>query len=86
MSGLILHATEDGQSRIQLRADSHTFRLSLLAMAELFSATKQRISLHLKNIFKEAVRDAFSCRGMFDKRYVNTALFSLVSSTSMEST
>ena len=50
MSKLILYTTEDGQSRIQLRADNDTVWLSQLEMAELFNATKQNISLHLKNI------------------------------------
>lgn len=51
MSGLILYTTEDGQNRIQLRADGQTVWLTQLEMAELFAATKQNISLHLKNIF-----------------------------------
>ncbi len=53
MSELILYTTEDGQSRIQLRAENDTVWLSQLEMAELFNATKQNISLHLKNIFDD---------------------------------
>ena len=53
MSGLILYTTEDGQSRIQLRADGQTVWLTQLEMAELFAATKQNISLHLKNLFED---------------------------------
>ena len=53
MSGLILYTTEDGTSRIQLRADGQTVWLTQLDMAELFAATKQNISLHLKNIFED---------------------------------
>jgi hypothetical protein len=51
MNDIILYATEDGRSRIQLRADRNTVWLTQLEMAELFDATKQNISLHLKNIF-----------------------------------
>jgi hypothetical protein len=51
MSSLILYTTADGASRIQLRADGQTVWLTQLEMAELFAATKQNISLHLKNIF-----------------------------------
>ena len=51
MSELILYATEDGRSQIKLRADHQTVWLTQLEMAELFDATKQNISLHLKNIF-----------------------------------
>jgi len=57
MSELILYTTEDGQSRIQLRADSDTVWLSQLEMAELFNATKQNISLHLRNIFADGELD-----------------------------
>ena len=53
MSELILYTSDDGQSRIQLRTDSQTVWLSQLEMAELFAATKQNISLHLKNLYDE---------------------------------
>lgn len=53
MSDLILYTTEDGRSQIQLRAKNQTVWLTQLEMAELFDATKQNISLHLKNIFAE---------------------------------
>ena len=53
MSDLILYTSEDGHSRIQLRADGRTVWLTQLEMAELFAATKQNISLHLKNLFED---------------------------------
>lgn len=53
MSELILHTTEDGRSQIKLRADQQTVWLTQLEMAELFDATKQHISLHLKKILKD---------------------------------
>ena len=53
MSDLILYTTEDGKSRFQLRADEQTVWLTQLEMAELFDATKQNISLHLKNLFED---------------------------------
>ncbi len=53
MSDLILYTTEDGRSQIKLRAQEHTVWLTQLEMAELFNATKQNISLHLKNLFEE---------------------------------
>jgi hypothetical protein len=53
MNEIILYTTEDGQSQIQLRTDGSTIWLSQLEMAELFAATKQNISLHLKNIFDD---------------------------------
>ncbi len=51
MSGLILYTSEDGQSRIQLRADGQTVWLTQAEMAKLFDVTTGNISLHLKNIF-----------------------------------
>ena len=50
MSDLILYTTEDGRSRIKLRADRQTVGLTLQGKAELFDTSKQNISLHLKNI------------------------------------
>ncbi|MCK5805146.1 MAG: virulence RhuM family protein, partial [Lentisphaeria bacterium] len=60
MNELILYTTEDGQSQIQLRADQNTVWLTQLEMAELFDATKQNISLHLKNIFEDGELDSDS--------------------------
>jgi hypothetical protein len=57
MSALILYQTEDQKSRIALRADGETVWLTQLEMAELFLATKQNISLHLKNIFEDEELD-----------------------------
>ena len=60
MSGLILYTTEDGASRIQLRTDGQTVWLTQAEMAELFAATKQNISLHLKNIIEDKELDVDS--------------------------
>ncbi|BAH37128.1 MAG TPA: hydroxyacid dehydrogenase [Gemmatimonas aurantiaca] len=57
MNDLILYTTDDGRSQIKLRAEQHTVWLTQLEMAELFDATKQNISLHLKNIFGEGELD-----------------------------
>ncbi len=53
MSDLILYTSEDGQTRLQLRADGKTVWLTQLEIAELFQTTKQNVSLHAKNIFKD---------------------------------
>jgi len=50
---LILYTSEDGKSRIQLRADENTVWLTQLEIADLFATTKQNISLHLQNIFED---------------------------------
>jgi hypothetical protein len=57
MTELILYTTEDGRSQIKLRADQQTVWLTQLEMAELFDATKQNISLHLKNLFQDGELD-----------------------------
>lgn len=54
MSGLILYTTEDGVSRIQLRADGKTVWLTQREMAELFDVSTDNIGLHLKNIYEDA--------------------------------
>lgn len=58
MTDLILYTTEDGRSQIKLRAQEQTVWLTQLEMAELFDATKQNSSLHLKNIFEDRELDA----------------------------
>jgi hypothetical protein len=60
MSNLILYTTEVGKSQIQLRTDLGTVWLTQLEMAELFDATEQNISLHLKNIIEDGELDATS--------------------------
>ena len=57
MSNLILYTTEDGRSQIKLRTENQTVWLTQLEMAELFDATKQNISLHLKNLFEDGELD-----------------------------
>ncbi|GAB1422775.1 virulence RhuM family protein [Thauera terpenica] len=57
MNELILYTTEEGRSEIKLRAEQQTVWLTQLEMAELFDATKQNISLHLKNLFADGEMD-----------------------------
>jgi hypothetical protein len=57
MTDLLLYTTEDGRSRIKLRAEQQTVWLTQMEMAELFDATKQNISLHLKNLFQDGELD-----------------------------
>jgi len=50
---LILYTTDDGQARFVLRQIGSQVWLTQLELAELFQATKQNISLHVKNILEE---------------------------------
>jgi hypothetical protein len=53
VSSLIIYTSDDGQTRINLRVEADTIWLSQLEIAELFQTTKQNVSLHAKNIFKD---------------------------------
>jgi len=68
-SHILLYQTEDGYSRIEVRLEDETVWLSQGLMAELFQATKQNISLHIHNIFKEGELDKHSVV----KEYLTTA-------------
>lgn len=60
---LILYTTEDGQTRVQLRADGGTVWLTQLEMAELFQTTPQNITLHIKGLEAEGEIDpAATCK------------------------
>ena len=53
-SRLLLYTTEDGKRRIEVRLEEESVWLTQAAMGELFQTTKQNISFHLRNIFREA--------------------------------
>ncbi len=50
---IIIYKTEDGVTKIDVRLENETVWLSQMQMAELFQTTKQNISLHINNIFRE---------------------------------
>lgn len=52
-SEIIIYKTEDGQTSIDVRMEEETVWLNQQQMAFLFNQTKQNISLHINNIFKE---------------------------------
>lgn len=51
---IIIYNTEDGQTKIEVKMKDETVWLSQKQMAELFDCSVDNISLHLKNVFKEA--------------------------------
>lgn len=62
-SDLLLYQTEDGRTRIQVRLENETVWLTQADMAQLFQATPQNITLHLKNIFQEGeLEEAATCK------------------------
>jgi hypothetical protein len=52
-SEIIIYQTDDGRTKIYVRMDEETVWLTQIQMAELFQTTKQNISLHINNAFKE---------------------------------
>ena len=53
-SQIVIYKDQNGQAKIDVRFDGDTVWLSQKQMAELFDCSVDNISLHLKNIFKEA--------------------------------
>ncbi|MEO3432085.1 virulence RhuM family protein [Inquilinus sp. CAU 1745] len=66
---IILYNSEDGAAVIQLRARDGNVWLTQAQMAELFQASKQNISLHIRNILVEGEQDAAAVV----KEYLTTA-------------
>jgi hypothetical protein len=54
---VIYKAFDISEFQIEVRVDEETVWLTQLQMAELFEATKQNISLHVNNVFKERELD-----------------------------
>ena len=50
---IVIYQTEDGQTQIDVRLENETVWLTQAQMAELFQTTKQNVSLHLNNLYKE---------------------------------
>ena len=50
---IIIYQTADGQTAIDVRLENETVWLSQAQMVDLFQTTKQNVSLHVNNVFKE---------------------------------
>ena len=50
---IIIYQTEDGQTQVDVRLENETVWLTQAQMVELFQTTKQNVSLHVGNVFKE---------------------------------
>jgi len=49
----LFYVAEDGKTRVQVRVQDETVWMSQSALSSLYDTTKQNISLHIQNIFKE---------------------------------
>jgi len=50
---IIIYLADDKSTQLEVRIDEDTVWLTQAQMIELFNTTKQNISLHISNIFKE---------------------------------
>jgi prophage maintenance system killer protein len=50
---IIIYRTEDGQASVDVKIENDNVWLTQSQLQELFNQTKQNISLHINNIFKE---------------------------------
>lgn len=50
---IVIYEDESGRSSLEVRLRNETVWLTQTQMAELFQKTKQNVSLHIRNIFKE---------------------------------
>ena len=50
---IILYQSDDNSTQLEVRIEEETVWLTQTQLVELFSSTKQNISLHINNIFKE---------------------------------
>ncbi len=54
---LVIFKAQDGNVKLDVRFENETVWLTQTQMTELFQTTKQNISLHLNNVFKEGELD-----------------------------
>ncbi|HBQ25538.1 MAG TPA: cell filamentation protein Fic, partial [Syntrophomonas sp.] len=52
-SNLLIYQTADGLTKIDVRLQNETVWLTQGQMVELFQTTKQNVSMHIANVFKE---------------------------------
>jgi hypothetical protein len=53
MSNILIYQNKDGLTKIDVRLENETLWITQQQMAELFQTTKQNVSLHINNIYKE---------------------------------
>ena len=57
---IVIYQSENLSTHIEVLIEDETIWLTQLQMIELFQSTKQNISLHINNVFKEGELDEFS--------------------------
>jgi len=56
-SQIIIYQTPDGKTQLDVKLENETVWLSQAQLIDLFESTKQNISLHINNVFKEGELD-----------------------------
>jgi hypothetical protein len=56
-ANVLLYQSPDGQIQLDVQLDHDTVWLTQAQMSELFETTKQNVSLHVRNLFKEQELD-----------------------------
>ncbi len=57
MNEVVIYKTPDNETKVEVRFEEETVWLNQSQMALLFKQTKQNISLHINNCFKEGELD-----------------------------
>lgn len=57
---IVIYQAPDGKASIEVKLEHDTVWLNQAQMVELFQQTKQNISLHISNVFKEKELDRSS--------------------------
>jgi len=52
-SNILIYRNEGGETKIEVRLENETVWLTQAGLVELYQTTKQNISLHIRNIYKE---------------------------------
>lgn len=57
---IIIYQADEASTRLEVRIEEDTVWLTQVKMADLFQTTRNNITLHISNIFKEKELDEFS--------------------------
>ncbi len=57
---ILLYQAPDGHTQLEVQLDNETVWLTQAQMTELFATTKQNVSLHVRNLFREEELDEIS--------------------------
>lgn len=79
---IVMYQPEGGEFHIEVRVENESVWLTQAQMAELFNSTRNNVTLHLKNIFKEKELDKDSVSKDFlltasDGKKYKTKLYNL---------